>query len=238
MAGTPWTCPHCSRPTTVTENDFEQSNLDVHLENPLGPQRFGVTAIACPNPECKKLTINFAQSSLKQVVSGWSIEERIDFWQLIPESSAKVLQDYIPIAIKADYTEACLIADKSPKASATLARRCLQGMIRDFHKVQKNRLVDEIEAIKDRIDPLTWDAIDAVRSIGNIGAHMEKDINTIVDVDEGEAKELIQLIELLIEDWYVTQHNRQMQLESVMKIKAAKDAAKAAAAVPSAAVKS
>jgi hypothetical protein len=45
-------------------------------------------------------------------------------------------------------------------------------------------------------------------------------------VDEGEAQELIQLIELLIDDWYVTRYNRQMQLASVMKIKAAKDAAK------------
>ena len=31
-----------------------------------------------------------------------------------------------------------------------------------------------------------WQAIDAVRSIGNIGAHMEKDINLIVDVDPEE----------------------------------------------------
>jgi hypothetical protein len=125
-----------------------------------------------------------------------------------------------------DYTEACLIVEKSPKASATLARRCLQGMIRDFHQVKKDKLVEEIKAIQDRIDPLTWEAIDAVRSIGNIGAHMEKDINLIVDVDEGEAKELIRLIELLIDDWYITRHNRQLQLESIKKIKATKDAAK------------
>jgi len=103
-------------------------------------------------------------------------------------------------------------------------------MIRDFHNIQKDRLVDEIKVIKDRIDPLTWEAIDAVRSIGNIGAHMEKEINLIVDVDEGEAQELIKLIELLIDDWYVTRYNRQIQLASVMKIKAAKDAAKKAAA--------
>jgi hypothetical protein len=99
-------------------------------------------------------------------------------------------------------------------------------MIRDFHKVAKDRLVEEINAIKEEIDPITWEAIDAVRSIGNIGAHMEKDINLIVEVDEGEAQELIKLIELLIDDWYVARHNRQAQLQSVMKIKAAKDAAK------------
>jgi hypothetical protein len=58
---------------------------------------------------------------------------------------------------------------------------------------------------------------------------MEKDINLIVDVDEGEAQELIKLIELLIDDWYVARYNRQIQLASVMKIKAAKEAAKKAA---------
>jgi len=157
-------------------------------------------------------------------------KKQLGSWRLIPESGAKVLPDYIPKPILSDYLEACLIVDKSPKASATLARRCLQGMIRDFHKVSKGRLVDEIEAIREKIDPLTWEAIDAVRSIGNIGAHMEKDINLIVDVDEGEAQELVKLIELLIEDWYITRHNRQLQLASVMKIKAAKDDAKKAAA--------
>ena len=231
MAGTRWTCPHCSRPTTITQDDCESSTLNVHLENPLGSQQFVVTVVSCPNPDCTKLTVVMSQSTIEQMVVGgsWRVKKILNFWPLVPESSAKVLPDYIPRPIVSDYTEACLIVDKSPKASATLARRCLQGMIRDFHKVSKGRLVDEITAIKDKTDPLTWDAIDAVRSIGNIGAHMEKDINQIVDVDEGEAQELIKLIELLIDDWYVTRYNRQIQLASVMKIKAAKDAAKKAA---------
>ena len=46
----------------------------------------------------------------------------------------------------------------------------------------------EIDAIKDKVDPLTWKSIDATRKIGNIGAHMEKDINLIVDVDPKEAR--------------------------------------------------
>jgi hypothetical protein len=225
---TPWTCPHCSRQTTITDNDCQSSKLNVTMKNPLGPQGFSVMAIACPNPECTKLTVIFTHSKIKEYIAGgnWVDDKQLNWLRLIPESAARVLPEYIPKAIVSDYTEACLIVDKSPKASATLARRCLQGMIRDFFGVRKDKLVDEIQAIKDKVDPLTWEAIDAVRSIGNIGAHMEKDINLIVDVDEGEAQELIQLIELLIDDWYVTRYNRQMQLASVMKIKAAKDAAK------------
>ena len=41
-------------------------------------------------------------------------------------------------------------------------------------------------------------AIDSVRKIGNIGTHMESDINVniIIDIDSGEAKHLLKLIEL------------------------------------------
>lgn len=53
-------------------------------------------------------------------------------WHLIPPSGAKAFPDFVPAAIRADYEEACLIVDLSPKASATLSRRALQGMIRDF----------------------------------------------------------------------------------------------------------
>ena len=128
----------------------------------------------------------------------------------------KILPDYVPAVIVADYKEACLIAELSPKASATLSRRCLQGMIRDFWSVSKGRLADEIDAIKDKIDELAWKAIDGLRKMGNIGAHMEKDINVIVDVDPNEAKLLIGLIETLVDDWYVTRHERQLRMEKLV----------------------
>jgi hypothetical protein len=145
---------------------------------------------------------------------------------MIPPSSAKVFPDYVPKAIRDDYVEACLIRDLSPKASATLSRRCLQGMIRDFWKTRPGNLIGEIDQIEDKTDALTWAAIDSVRKIGNIGAHMEKDINMIVDVDPTEAQTLIGLIELLIKDWYITQHDRQERLKNIVEISATKEAIK------------
>jgi len=130
----------------------------------------------------------------------------------------RVLPEYIPQPVKDDYKEACLISDLSPKASATLARRCLQGMIRDFYGISKARLYDEVEAIKDKVDPLTWDAIDAVRNIGNIGAHMERDINVVVEVDPEEAALLIGLIENLVDDWYVARHERVRRLSRLVSV--------------------
>jgi hypothetical protein len=64
--------------------------------------------------------------------NNWALDELENEWKLLPESRAKEFPDYVPAAILDDYRQACRIASFSPKASATLARRCLQGMIRDF----------------------------------------------------------------------------------------------------------
>jgi hypothetical protein len=140
----------------------------------------------------------------------------LELWHLVPDSRAKSFPSYIPAAILEDYREACQIREASPKASATLSRRCLQGIVRDFWQVKPGRLVDEIDAIKDKIDPLTWDAIDALRQMGNIGAHMEKDINVIVDVDPGEASLLIELVETLLREWYIQREERKVRMGALV----------------------
>lgn len=135
-----------------------------------------------------------------------------------PQSQAKIYPDYIPKVLRTDYEEACLIRDLSPKASATLARRCLQGMIRDFFKVSKNTLKQEIDAISDQVDEQTLNAINAVRNVGNIGAHMERDINVIIDVDAGETQLLIELIEILFKEWYINRHERELRMQKVIAL--------------------
>jgi len=141
-----------------------------------------------------------------------------------PRGAAKPQPQYIPRALKEDYEEACQIQELSPKAAATLVRRCLQGMIRDFAGIAKATLFEEIAALRQAVDngsaPAgvthdSIDAIDAVRGIGNIGAHMEKDINVIVDVDPGEAEALIGLVEMLFDEWYIARHKRTERLKSI-----------------------
>ena len=126
---------------------------------------------------------------------------------IVPASTARNFPDYIQKQIRNDYTEAYDIQHLSPKASATLARRCLQGMIRDFFQVKPGNLNDEINQIQDKTDPSVWKVIHSVRQIGNIGAHMEQDINKIVDIDPDEASKLIKLIEFLLEKWYINRHD-------------------------------
>lgn len=126
-----------------------------------------------------------------------------------------------------------MIRDLSPKASATLSRRCLQGMIRDFCGIARKRLIDELRELESQVKNGTADrnvsaesvaAIDAVRSVGNIGAHMEADVDHIIPVDPNEAQILIDLIESLLDEWYVERHKRQQRFEAVKSLAAAKNA--------------
>lgn len=225
----PWTCPYCNRDATITGSNFSRDEHHFEKNNKDGILCITSTVVVCPNEACKEYTISASlHESYRDPTSGTqrAFEPPLLSWNLKPRSHARVFPSYIPKAILADYDEACLIRDLSPKASATLSRRCLQGIIRDFHGITKKRLVDEIEALNEKIDPLTWQAIDAVRHVGNIGAHMEKDINLIIDVVPQEAAALIGLIEMLLKDWYIARHEKEKQLQEIVKISEAKKESK------------
>jgi Domain of unknown function (DUF4145) len=129
-----------------------------------------------------------------------------------PFGKARVFPDYVPEFIRNDYEEACSIVELSPKAAATLARRAVQGIIRDFWKVSKRDLkaeIDEVETMVGHgVDPDTFGTLHAIRELGNIGAHPERDINLIVDVEPGEAELLLKSVETLIDDTYVARRKR------------------------------
>jgi hypothetical protein len=226
MARTSWQCPYCSHYATLGREDIRQSvsGMDI-VEANGGTRKLISEFIVCPNKNCRELTLTIWLQKTNE-----SNPDQI--WKLIPDSSAKVFPSYVPRPILGDYQEACRIKNLSPKAAATLARRCLQGMIRDFWGIKGRTLADEIKALQDKVDPSTWNAIDAVRSIGNIGAHMEKDVNIIVDVDPDEAGELIELLEFLLKDWYITREERKQQMERIIGIAEQKKADKTQSATP------
>ena len=227
MAGFNWQCPFCARHTTIVGSRLSEGTHHIDLETKHGKRALRSTAIACPNEDCKELFVEASISSYTQLPSARNAYGKPErSWTLLPEAAVKPFPDYVPAPILSDYREACLIRDLSPKASATIARRCLQGMIRDFWKIKKDRLIDEIKALEGKVDEQTWEAIDALRTLGNIGAHMEKDINLIVDVDLGEASLLIELIETLISDWYIERHEREQRASRLVAAAAAKKAAK------------
>lgn len=224
-----YTCPYCGRHTTITNPNQYSHWRKIDIEKSTqGDVGFGISCVTCPNRECQQLVLIAELTKARYVQhSGWERSNSvIKTWRLLPESEAKVLPDYIPEPIKEDYYEACRIRDLSPKASATLARRCLQGMIRDFQGISKGRLIDEIKALEGVVDQDVWDSIEAVREVGNIGAHMERDIDTIVDVEPEEAQLLISLIEQLVDEWYVAREDRKKRTENLKNLVAIKKEAK------------
>lgn len=213
---TQWTCPYCNRPCTIGDEDVRTITDHEFISSEYKTYKGIITIVVCPNPECRQQTISLRIHQYEPDFR--TLGRQLHFWHLLPESAAKPFPEYIPLQILNDYSEACLIRDKSPKASATLSRRCLQGIIRDFWKIQKGRLVDEINELQDKIDPITWDAINSVRHVGNIGAHMEKDVNLIIDVEPEEAGLLIWLLETLLTDWYINRHEREQRMGGLVKL--------------------
>lgn len=236
-----WECGFCQRKQMAIDKNTGHYFQNLYVgETKYGSVGITFFAIRCLNPECNELTLSATLSLSKyNSIQGkhYPINEVFPTWHLRPDSFALPQPEYIPSVLREDYYEACKIRDLSPKASATLSRRCLQGMIRDFCGISDKQLIKEINELKKHVDAgnapagvthETMDAIDAVREIGNIGAHMEKDIDLIIEVDAGEAQALIDLIEMLFDEWYVARNRRQERLVRIVEINAAKKAEKAA----------
>lgn len=217
-----WQCPYCGHHSTITEQsaseDFQRISTSRSKHGLIAVSHF---AVACPNPDCTEVSLEVGLHSAAWNYSDLYLAGTIHSWRLLPRSRAKPQPEYIPEAIRNDYTEACLILEDSPKASATMSRRCLQGIVRDFWKLPENQrgnLGAELNKIKDKVDPSTWDAITEIREIGDIGAHMEKDVNFVVEVEPDEASLLVELIEVLLADWYVARHSREQRDQRVQAI--------------------
>lgn len=223
-----WICPYCDTKTTINSDHFTSSESGMIIQNIEGYRLIRNEWIVCPNIDCQRIILVAALYDYvyDNLMNKWTKKDLIKNWRLLPNSYAKVFPEYIPISLRKDYEEASSIIELSPKASATLSRRCLQGIIRDFWGVIKPRLIDEINAIEDKVDPLIWKSIDSIRKVGNIGAHMEKDINLIIDVDIDEAYMLCELIELLFEEWYIHRHEREKKLKAIIELAKKKEEAK------------
>lgn len=211
-------CPYCRATIPLTRDTLRAKkycfdNLAYGgAYNPESPSLLELSIIQCPS--CNEFIINI-------IGIGESVSD-VDM-MVRPLSNAIKFPDYVPLTIRQDYEEACAIQKLSPKSAATLLRRCLQAMIRDFWGIKnKKTLSKEIEALEDKVPAAQWKAIDAIRSIGNIGAHPERDINCIVDVEPGEVEKLIKLIEILIEQWYIDRHQQEQLYQDIQQISATK----------------
>lgn len=116
----------------------------------------------------------------------------------------------VPEAIATDYQEACRVLSRSPKASAALARRCLQGILHQ-QGYNENDLSRQIHALLNESEPARVipsslrDTVDAIRNFGNFSAHPITDKTTlqIVDVEPGEAEWCLDILLDMFDHYYV-----------------------------------
>lgn len=127
----------------------------------------------------------------------------------------------VPDNLKEDYIEACKVLQLSPKASATLSRRCLQGILRD-QGIVKRSLSQEIDEVIENggLPDQLKDIVDAVRNVGNFSAHPSKDkvSGEIASVEAGEAEWNLEVIEGLF-DFYYTQPAKNAERKSALNAK-------------------
>jgi hypothetical protein len=229
-------CPYCNRPTTIQQNDYEEELIKpAPTGKDTGTILYVLATVVCPSPDCRKTTVAMSQwRAARNRSGGWEIDPETKAsqrsWRLMPRSRARQYPEYVPVPVREDYEEAHLILKDSPKASATLARRALQGIMRDFYGAKPGTLYDEITevAATGKMDAGLVKATHAVRDVGNIGAHMSKDISVIVPVEPGEAEALLGLIELLLDETYVARHSREQRVNAVLQVAADKQALRAA----------
>jgi hypothetical protein len=112
----------------------------------------------------------------------------------------------VPEQIAADYVEACLVLPTSAKASAALARRCLQAMLH-VNGYRAKDLAKEVQLLLDAgiLPKHIYETVDAVRNFGNFSAHPINDMTSlqIIDVEPEEAEWCLEILEALFDHFYV-----------------------------------
>lgn len=226
-----WNCPTCARDVVVSDESINRQSREMATQFSADDRVVGIDMVLlqCPGKDCgAPYVATRAQWGSYHRAHGYSkfrAETKIGTGEFVfAPATAAPLSAHVPRPVRDDYNEAYLIRTMSPKASATLSRRALQGMIRDRWGVTRHRLHDEILAIREHCDSDLYDAMMALKSIGNIGAHPEMDAAVIVDIQEGEAEELLKLLKLLDNEWYVARAKRLATIQAVKSLNEQKQA--------------
>ena len=134
-------------------------------------------------------------------------------------SRSAVDSESIPQTLKEDYLEACEVLEISPKASAVLSRRVLQGILEE-QGYDSDNLYQQINAVLAEDTPAALpsdlrDTIDVIRHFGNFSAHPITHETTLqlVDVEPDEAEWCLQIVEELFRHYYVEPDRRRKRIE-------------------------
>lgn len=193
-------CLHCQ---VEIHPGFQTSHIadrKLGQENGQGTH-WKVEYMVCPS--CNKALLNLVRMHFHHHL-GYQ-DDRC--WPIYPMFSNRApAPAEVPPEIAEDFNEAAQVLSISPKASAALSRRCLQGILRNQGFTQHD-LAPAIQAALDSksIPIALAENLDAVRNIGNFAAHPMKNKQTdaILPVEPHEAEWNLEVLEGLFDHYYV-----------------------------------
>jgi len=196
MASEAIRCPHCSVSTAVEFETFGARYI--YNREDRADARYAITFGYCQNPGCGLLIVRLREES-----RNGSPAVRY----VIPRSGAAMKFRDVPPELVSEYEQANAVLDASPAASAALARRCLQRVIREHMETRESRFYDELEAVakSGKLPPYLADGLCKIREIGDLAKHPPHGdrIGVIVDVSQEEAEWTLKMLEGMFKHCFV-----------------------------------
>jgi Domain of unknown function (DUF4145) len=196
-------CPHCGKAFHDNWNGNPILMIDPDVIPCVGWTEKHTVCPACKNP-----TIELIQWRQNRGPVG--IDE-LQTLRVYPANTFRCpTPAEVPPDIKTDYEEACAVLAISEKASAALARRCLQTILRGQGYAQHD-LAKQIDALLAEADLAKAiptglrTTVDAIRNFGNFSAHPVTDQTTlqVIDVEPEEAEWCLEILEAMFDHYYV-----------------------------------
>lgn len=158
-------------------------------------------------PECAQFVVMTKWGQFRFIEGEGEVTEIRSEELIYPKFLQRSMAVEIPSEYKDDFNEANAVLFVSPKASAALSRRLLQRLLHEAFSIRARDLSREIDEFLKipNIPSSIRSAVDAIRQVGNFGAHPLKYRNTaeIVDVETGEAELSLDVLEALLDFHFV-----------------------------------
>ncbi len=222
-------CPHCLVAVHV-EWHLQPALRVQHRRFPFQSVHWNIIATECPS--CDRLIarineVRYAEASIHETPDAYEARKTAGPKEMLEDrlvqpprrSRSAVDSESIPQTLKEDYLEACEVLEISPKASAVLSRRVLQGILEE-QGYDSDNLYQQINAVLAEDTPAALpsdlrDTIDVIRHFGNFSAHPITHETTLqlVDVEPDEAEWCLQIVEELFRHYYVEPDRRRKRIE-------------------------
>jgi hypothetical protein len=223
-------CPYCG---FIYKTEFGRNLFARVLAHPEANAAVHSVILVCPYTECGKAEVFVDAGAFPAVLRGKDESEyqniRYDLpgtffkGRLLPPFGGKpeLKAREVPEAIYKDYDEACRLLPVSAGASVTMARRCVQKMIRAKFRLKPGKLQNEIRTLSSLSPPVQQeviDALDSIRKTGKFRALPDDEVKIVSDVSPEAAEHVISIIEILISDWFLAPAEHDERLVSLQLI--------------------